>query len=171
MGKYLNFGSLFKADTGVVAAVGATLGGGIDLLFGTNHLLLILALFGAILLDWAAGVRASRVDRSYASEYGIAGVIRTAVMMALPAFVNLLDHAFNTPGPGILFYGFTVALLYHTLKSFVANAIRANWGTWMPLSLLNFLLDWVGSEMQAKLNRAAQRQVPPVPQDKGEFKA
>lgn len=163
--KALSMQSLLKSDTGIVAVIGASFGGVIDVVYGSNNLLLVIALCGAIFLDWLAGIRASRIDGTYSSEYGIAGVIRTVVLLSLPAYVNLLDHAFNLPG--VLFYGVTIGLLYHTLKSFVANAIRANWGTWMPVSLLNFLLDWVGSELQAKMNRSFQRQ---QPEDQGEPK-
>ncbi|MFC4768749.1 phage holin family protein [Effusibacillus consociatus] len=149
--KALNLDNIFKFETGVAALIGGGLGGLIEVLYGPNHLLMILILAGAIGFDWLSGTRAAKKDGTYSSEYGIDGVIRTIVMLFLPAFANLLDKAFQTPG--VIFYGITLALIYHTWQSFAANSIRAGWGKWIP----EFIFKSVESELQAKMNRAMQR--------------
>ena len=76
-------------------------------------------------------------------------------MLALPAGGHFLDQVFSLPG--ILFGALTAGLLYHVIQSMVANAIRAGWGVWLPLSVLEALLNWVGSELEKKIQRASDR--------------
>lgn len=115
----------------------------------------MIALTFFILLDWISGTRASKKDNSYASKYGIDGVARTLFMLLLPAGGHLLDQVFSLPG--ILFGALTAGLLYHVINSMTANAIRAGWGDWLPITVLEALLKWVGSELDKKVQRAAQR--------------
>ncbi|WP_036718242.1 phage holin family protein [Paenibacillus harenae] len=115
----------------------------------------MVALTFFILMDWISGTRAAKKDNSYASKYGIDGVSRTLFMLLLPAGGHLLDQVFSLPG--ILFGALTAGLLYHIIQSMVANSIRAGWGEWLPLSVFEALLKWVGSELEKKVQRATQR--------------
>lgn len=122
---------------------------------GTAVVSIMGALAFFILLDWMSGSSAARKDASYSSKYGIDGVIRTFFMVLLPAGGHLLDKAVGLPG--ILFGIFAVGLIYHTLRSMTANAVRAGWAEWLPISILEKVIEWVGSEMESKVNRALQR--------------
>jgi len=108
-----------------------------------------------ILLDWLSGSSASRQDSTYASHYGINGVFRTAFMLLLPAGGHLLDIQFGTPG--VVFGIFVAGLLYHTIKSMTANAVRAGWADWLPITLLEKVTEWVQSEIESKIDRALKR--------------
>ncbi|KEO81483.1 phage holin family protein [Tumebacillus flagellatus] len=152
MFKSLHLESLWKIDTAAFAAVGAIVGSVVDKLYGPDRLTLFLILVGAVVYDWFSGTSAAKKDKTYSSEYGIEGVKRTLVVLSLPAFANLLDKAFSTPG--VLFYGVWLALLYHTWQSFTANSARAGWGKYIPPVVLNL----VGSELLAKTNRSSARQ-------------
>ncbi|MEF3313340.1 phage holin family protein [Paenibacillus sp. GYB004] len=123
---------------------------------GTAVISTMVALAFFILLDWMSGSSAARKDKTYASKYGIDGVFRTFFMVLLPAGGHLLDKTIGLPG--ILFGIFALGLLYHTLKSMTANAIRAGWAEWLPISILEKVIEWVGSEMDSKVNRALKRQ-------------
>lgn len=81
------------------------------------------ALIFFIVLDWISGSSAAREDNMYASKYGIDGIFRTFFMLLLPAGGHLLDVVIGLPG--VLFGVFAIGLLYHTIKSMTANAIRA----------------------------------------------
>ncbi|OBZ13328.1 phage holin family protein [Bacillus sp. FJAT-26390] len=115
----------------------------------------MIALTFFILMDWISGIRASKKDNSYGSSYGIDGIFRTVFMLALPAGGHLLDVVFSLPG--ILFGALTAGLLYHIIQSMIANSIRAGWGNWLPLNVFEAILKWVGSELNKKIERAAQR--------------
>ncbi|WP_438448201.1 phage holin family protein [Gorillibacterium sp. sgz5001074] len=128
-----------------------------DFFYGSGEVVIysILALIFFLGMDWIAGSRASKKDRSYASKYGIDGIFRTFFMLLLPAGGHFLDMVFRIPS---VFFGLLVAgLLYHTIQSATANAIRAGWGQWIPDWLLNALLSWVKSEIESKLSRAQSR--------------
>jgi phage-related holin len=108
-----------------------------------------------ILMDWISGTRASKKDNTYASKYGIDGVFRTFFILLLPAGGHLLDWA--TQLPGICFGLLSFGVLYHVLQSMTANTIRAGWADWVPVKILEKLIDWVGSEIDSKVSRAAKR--------------
>lgn len=114
------------------------------------------ALVFFIVMDWLSGSRASRKDNSYASKYGIDGVFRTFFMLLLPAGGHLLDLFIGLPD--ILFGIFVGGLIYHTLKSMTANAVRAGWADWLPIWALEKVMEWVKSEIESKLDRALKRQ-------------
>src|SRR5690625_3792073 len=115
---------------------------------GTITLYTMLALATFILLDWTSGSRAAKKDDSYVSSYGIDGVFRTFFMLMLPVGGHFMDMIFGLPPVffGLLAWG----LLYHTIKSSTANAIRAGWGDWIPDWILNKIADWVRSEIESK---------------------
>ncbi|WP_027085392.1 phage holin family protein [Cohnella panacarvi] len=122
---------------------------------GTAVMFSVFALAFFILLDWLSGSRASRKDNTYASHYGIDGVFRTFFMLLLPAGGHMIDVVFGIPG--VVFGILVVGLLHHTIKSMTANAVRAGWAEWLPISLLEKLTAWVQSEIDSKIDRAVKR--------------
>ncbi|WP_138751845.1 phage holin family protein [Paenibacillus sinopodophylli] len=138
-------------------AAGAIVVPAFEFLYGAGEAVYtsMIALLFFILMDWISGTRAAKKDMSYGSSYGIDGVARTLFMLLLPAGGHLLDLVFKLPG--ILFGALTAGLLYHVIQSMVANSIRAGWGEWLPLNVLEALLKWVGSELDKKVQRATQR--------------
>ena len=138
-------------------AIGAIVVPAFEFMYGAGEavIIAIVALIFFVGMDWITGSRAAKKDNSYGSEYGIDGIFRTFFMLLLPAGGHLLDLLFNLPG--ILFGALIAGLLYHVINSMVANAIRVGWGDWLPLTTLEVLLKWVGSEMDKKVQRAADR--------------
>lgn len=126
----------------------------------------MLALAVFILLDWIAGSRAAKKDDSYASNYGIDGVFRTFFMLILPIGGHFIDMIFNLPP---VFFGLLVGgLLYHTIQSVTANAIRAGWGAWIPDWALKKITEWVKSEIESKANRSLERKKTSINGEKDE---
>lgn len=141
----------------IPALVGGVLLPVFEFLYGEGMQVLytVLALVFFIMLDWVAGIRAAKKDATYSSKYGIDGVFRTFFMICLPAGGHFLDMIFGLPS---VFFGVLAAgLLYHTIKSATANAIRAGWGQWIPENVLNLLTDWVRSEIESKSSWARRR--------------
>lgn len=139
-------------------AVGAVIMPVFEFFFGGGLVVfyVMIALLWFIGLDWVAGYRASKKDNSYASEYGIDGAFRTGFMLMLPAGGHFIDMAFGLPS---LAFGFLAGmLLWHTLHSVAANAIRAGWGRWVPEAALKKIAEWVKPEIDSKENRSAMRQ-------------
>ena len=110
-------------------------------------ILLVLVVGG----DWIAGSKAAEKDGIYASEYGIAGVGRTAFILMLPAIGHQIDKISNLPG--LIFGLISAGIVYHTLRSMTANAVRAGWDRWVPTSVI----DWVASEIEHKVARSMER--------------
>ncbi|RNB66417.1 holin [Brevibacillus borstelensis] len=111
-----------------------------------------MTLFGMLIaLDWISGYRASKIDGSYASEYGIEGAFRTAFILFMPAIGNLVDQVTGMPGTA---FGFLVAAFgLHIWKSMTANVIRAGWDKWVP----GWAMNAVSDEVEHKLARAIKR--------------
>ncbi|SFJ65668.1 Phage-related holin (Lysis protein) [Paenibacillus sp. UNC496MF] len=134
----------------VIAALGALIGSGAEVIYGSGEdrmsLIGIYAFF--IFMDWISGVAASKKDGSYASEYGINGILRTIFILCFPAAANMLDFVFHTPG--VFFYGVTSGLIFHTWNSLTANSVRAGWEKWIPKAIIKS----VQSEINAKQKRA-----------------
>jgi phage-related holin len=107
--------------------------------------------FLLIVMDWIAGYRASKIDGSYASEYGIAGGFRTAFLFLMPSIGHLVDSIMNMPG--VVFGFLTAAFGLHIWKSMTANAIRAGWEKWVP----EWAMSAVSDEVEHKLARATER--------------
>lgn len=137
--------------------IGAVMLPVIEFLYGAGDAVVtaMIALLFFVGMDWISGSRASKKDNSYASKYGIDGIFRTFFMLLLPAGGHFLDLVFNLPG--IIFGALVAGLLYHVINSMTANAIRAGWGEWLPLTVMEALLKWVGSELDKKIKRAADR--------------
>ncbi|MUG68629.1 holin [Paenibacillus campinasensis] len=146
----------WKAFTG---GAGAVLVPAFEFFYGPGDIVLLtmLALLFFIVLDWMSGVSAAKKDASYASRYGIDGVIRTFFMLLLPAGGHLLDKIFGLPG--FVFGTLAFGTLYHVIQSMTANTIRAGWSDWVPLPVLNLLIKWVKSELDQKIQRAESRKV------------
>lgn len=128
-----------------------------EFLYGEGEVVkaIMTALIFFIVMDWISGIRASKKDDSYGSEYGIDGVFRTFFILLLPAGGHLLDRIFGSPS--IIFGAFGLGVLYHIIQSMTANSIRAGWGKWIPDWILTQLTDWVRSEIEAKIARANKR--------------
>lgn len=141
----------------VASTIGAVLLPVFEYLYGSGDTVVALmaALLFFVAMDWISGIRAARKDNTYASKYGIDGGFRTFFMLLLPAGGHLLDVVLSLPG--IVFGIFAFGLLYHVLQSMTANCIRAGWGDWIPIPVLNLLIKWVKSELDAKIQRAESR--------------
>lgn len=147
-----NFNNLLNLRTSLASLISGVLGTFLNKVYGGEmNLILVGALSFAIAFDWAGAIAAAKKDGSYASQYGIQGVIRTAVMILLPFWGRLLDKALSTPG--FFFYLLTGGLLFHTLISMTANFKRAGWDRWIPV----WAIDWIASEIEAKIKRSESR--------------
>lgn len=120
------------------------------------------ALVLATVFDWVSGIQASGKDGTYASAYGLQGLMRTIVVLSLPAYASILDRLFLLPN--VLFFMFWGGIMVHTLTSFTANSVRAGWDRWIP----NWAIEAVKSEINAKINRSRERLPTPGanPEDK-----
>ncbi len=148
----LNFNNLVNLKTGFISIAGATLGTYLSKIYGGEVGLTIIGTLAlAITLDWLGAIAAAKKDGSYASQYGILGVLRTAVILVLPIWGKSLDAALNTQG--FFFYLLTIGLLYHTIVSMTANFTRAGWDKWIPMWILNL----IASEIEAKMKRSQDR--------------
>lgn len=155
MKEYLNIfnlSNLVNLKNGFFSIVGAGICSFLGTLYGGEvRLAAIAALALGIALDWFGAIAAAKKDKSYSSQYGILGVLRTAVIIILPVWGNLIDKALHTQG--FFFYLLTVGLLYHTIVSMTANFTRAGWNKWIPM----WVLELISSEIEAKMKRAQTR--------------
>ncbi|MMZ56048.1 Holin family protein [compost metagenome] len=118
---------------------------------GPTRFMIMTLYFSLIVLDWIAGYRASKIDGSYASEYGINGAFRAAFLLFMPAVGHLIDGILGMPS--IAFGFLTAAFALHIWKSMTANAIRAGWEKWVP----EWAMSTVSDEVEHKLARARER--------------
>lgn len=142
---------------GFAVALGAGLAPIFEYLYGSGEAVtgIMAALLFFVIMDWISGVQAAKRDNSYGSRYGLDGVIRTFFILLLPAGGHLLDVVLSLPG--VIFGALAFGTLYHILQSMTANSIRAGWGNWIPLPVLNILINWVKSELDKKIKRAEYR--------------
>ncbi|MFS0864139.1 phage holin family protein [Fredinandcohnia sp. 179-A 10B2 NHS] len=157
-----NFSGVFNLRNGFASVLSGAIGGLGSKLYGGSDLYVwfAAALVFAILFDWAGAIAAAKKDGSYASEYGLQGILRTAVLLALPAWGAVLDKILGTPN--VVFFTFWGGIMFHTLLSMSANFKRAGWNTWVP----TWAIDWVASEIEAKIKRSESR----TPNGEGEDK-
>lgn len=136
----------------IFSTAGAFLVPVFDFMYGDEDAVISImtALLFFVIMDWLSGVRASKRDNTYGSRYGLDGVARTFFILLLPAGGHLLDVVFNLPG--IIFGALAIGTLYHVVQSMTANSIRAGWGDWLPLPVLNAIIDWVKSELDKRFN-------------------
>ncbi|MEK3888075.1 phage holin family protein [Bacillus sp. FSL K6-3431] len=146
-------------QTGAIISgiIGAIVGPSFKFLYGDSHVVgsVMTALIFFIVMDWISGTRAAKKDNTYVSKYGIDGIFRTFFVLALPAGGHLLDVVLGAPD--VIFGMLAFGVLYHTLQSMTANAIRAGWGDSFPDWILTRITDWVKEELESKLKRAANR--------------
>lgn len=143
---------------GFIMAAGAGFVPVFDYLYGKGDAVaaIMVALLFFVIMDWISGTRAAKKDFTYASRYGLDGIIRTFFILLLPAGGHLLDVVLALPG--VIFGALAFGALYHILQSMTANSIRAGWGEWLPLPVMNALIEWVKSELDKKIKRAESRQ-------------
>lgn len=137
----------FKAASVVSGGIGTFL----SLVYGKTNLIWIFILMMVVGLDWITGSKASKLDGTYSSQYGIEGIARTVVLFLLPCLAHLFDIAFKLPD--FFFFMVTGGLIYHIFNSFTANCVRVGWDKWIP----TWLLESVASEIQAKIQRSDAR--------------
>ncbi|MHA7580385.1 phage holin family protein [Paenibacillus vandeheii] len=139
------------------AASGAAVVPAFEFLYGRDEAVMgfMTAVLFFVVLDWMSGISAAKMDNSYGSRYGLQGIWRTFFVLLLPAGGHLLDVVFQMPG--LIFGALSIGTLYHVIQSMVANSIRAGWGEWVPLPVFNWLINWVKSEMDKKMERAESR--------------
>ena len=150
------------------SGVGAVIMPILQFFYGESKMVLtvMIALLFFIALDWLSGISASKKDNSYASNYGLEGLPRTLYVLLLPAGGHLLDAALGLPE--VAFGLFAFGILYHTIQSMTANALRAGWGGYFPDWAITRLMDWVKSELESKLARATSRKEAKQVGDKNE---
>lgn len=137
----------FKAASFVSGGVGTFL----SLVYGKTNLIWIFILMMVVALDWITGSKASKLDGSYSSAYGVEGIARTVVLFLLPCLAHMFDIAFKLPD--FFFFMVTGGLTYHIFNSFTANCVRVGWDKWIP----TWLLESVASEIEAKIKRSDTR--------------
>ncbi|KAA0782574.1 phage holin family protein [Bacillus sp. BB56-3] len=137
----------FKAASAVSGGIGTFL----SLVYGKTNLIWIFILMMVVGLDWITGSKASKLDGTYSSQYGIEGIARTVVLFLLPCLAHMFDIAFKLPD--FFFFMVTGGLIYHIFNSFTANCVRVGWDKWIP----TWLLESVASEIQAKIQRSDAR--------------
>ena len=135
----------------LASLVSGGLGTILSLVYGKANLIWIFILMMIVGLDWITGSRASKLDGTYSSQYGIEGIARTVVLFLLPCLAHMFDIAFKLPD--FFFFMVTGGLTYHIFNSFTANCVRVGWDKWIPI----WLLESVSSEIQAKIQRSDAR--------------
>jgi phage-related holin len=146
--------TIIKPANGAAAIVGAFLAGWINELSASGKFWAFILFFAIIVADWISGTAAAKRTITYRSDYGIAAVMRTMLLLWIPFIGWLLDKVsdtvFSIHQPGLAYYGLTFMLAYHSWVSVTANCYRAGWGRWIPKGVL----DYVSSEIKAKAERA-----------------
>jgi toxin secretion/phage lysis holin len=147
-----NLSNLWNIKTGFISLFGSLVFTYLGKVYGGEVGVTIIGLLVLTIgLDWTGAIAASKKDGSYSSQYGINGVLRTCVMIALPAWGRLIDIFLNSHG--FFFYLICAGLIYHTCISMTANFTRAGWDKWIP----TWLLQMITSEIEAKIKRAQSR--------------
>lgn len=143
------------ADKGVLLAsiTSTSIGSVISTLYGVDNMIFIMILATIVGLDWLTGITIAHKDKTYSSDYGIQGIVRTGVIMALPALGVMFDKAFDLPN--VFFFMFLGGLVYHNFNSLAANCARLGWDRWIPSSYL----ERIASEIESKVNRAEERKI------------
>ncbi|MGO4498792.1 phage holin family protein [Paenibacillus sp. 2RAB27] len=151
----LTLNSLIKPTNAAAAATSAFISPFIAHAFESGKFWVFFLYINIIIADWISGTSAAKKDDTYSSEYGIAAVPRTIIMLWLPFVGWLIDKVsltvFNVNQPGYAFYAITGMLVYHTWESMTANAYRAGWR--IPKKVTSF----VKSEIKAKIDRAQKK--------------
>lgn len=114
------------------------------------HTVLILVLAGVLIVDWVVGRKLA--DKSPITQknttVAIDGLIIDFISLFICALCYAVDYLLGTKS--IIFTIFTAAFIYHNFCSFVANSILLEWDKNYPMWLFNFVVKWVGDEIEAK---------------------
>lgn len=140
-------------DTAFIGPVIVFLTGTLEILYGSHNVFMIAGLISVIGFDWITGTEAAHKDGSYASAYGIKGVKRTLTLLYIPFMGRILDLAFGLEGIFTFFHLLAGGLIWHILKSGIANCSRAGWDKWISQKTLENL----ASEIEAKSTRSEKR--------------
>lgn len=109
-----------------------------------------------IIMDWITGTSAAKKSGTDTSQYGIEGMKRSIVVLLIPALAHFLDGFLYTQGLAVYF---TIAALARSItRSIIANLYRANWTQWIPVDLMDTLINWVEDEILQKEARSKKRQ-------------
>ncbi|WJE53893.1 phage holin family protein [Bacillus cereus] len=130
----------------IASLISRGLGTFLSFVYGKTNVIWIFILMMVVGLDWITGSKASKLDGTYSSQYGIEGIARTVVLFFLPCLAHMFDIVFKLPD--FFFFMVTGGLIYHIFNSFAAN-----WDQWIP----TWLLESVSSEIEAKIKRAYTR--------------
>ncbi|PGM02374.1 phage holin family protein, partial [Bacillus thuringiensis] len=90
----LNIIDVFNSTTFKLGSlVGGGLGTFLSIIYGKSNLIWICILMMVVTLDWITGSKASKLDGSYSSAYGVEGIARTVVLFLLPCLAHMFDIA------------------------------------------------------------------------------
>lgn len=112
-------------------------------------------IFFQLAIDWITGTSAAKRDNIDTSQYGIEGIKRSLVVLLIPACAHLIDTFMYLGGLAVYFA--IAALARSITKSIIANLYRTGWTTWIPVDLLDLLVNWVEDEIIQKNTRSARR--------------
>lgn len=147
--------NLIKTDNALVLLLGATLSPILSALYGEKGTQLMILVFGIMILDLVVGTLAAKKEKIETSEYGLKGLIRIAVISCLPIFGHQADQYIGVGN--VMFYALALGIAYHTLKSFGANIVRVGWDKFLPMWILDLVLNFLESELQSKKARSAEQ--------------
>lgn len=135
----------------------------IDFLFGshvmTKPLLTIFIILTA--MDWIAGRYVAGQTGTKRSQYGLAGALRTAMMLLALILGNVVDGLLGYDLP-IAFALVFAMIAVPTAESVIANIVLAGWDSHIKVEWVQRLIDtmskWVESEILYKQKRIKERQ-------------
>lgn len=147
--------NIIKTDNAVVLLIGGTLSPILSALYGEKGTQMMIAVFGLMILDLVVGTLAAKKEKIETSEYGLKGLIRIAVICALPIFGHQADKFIGAGS--VMFYALSAGIFYHTLKSFGANIVRVGWDRFLPMWMLDMVLSFLETEIQSKRVRSMEQ--------------
>lgn len=144
--------NILKTDNMVVILAGAALSPVLNALYGERGTDMMIIVLAVLLLDLIVGTLAAKKEKIETSEHGLKGLIRIAVISFLPVIAHRAD-LFVGFGD-FMFFGISMGILYHTLKSFGANVVRVGWDKYIPLWALDVIIGFLETEIQSKMARS-----------------
>lgn len=144
--------NIVKTDNMVVILAGAALSPILTALYGERGTDMMIIVVAVLLLDLIVGTLAAKKEKIETSEHGLKGLIRIAVISFLPVVAHRAD-LFVGFGD-FMFFGISLGILYHTLKSFGANVVRVGWDKYIPLDMLDIIIGFLETELQSKAARS-----------------
>ncbi|MBA4293742.1 hypothetical protein C0431_12340 [bacterium] len=144
--------NILKTDNMVVILAGAALSPALNALYGERGTDMMIIVIAVLLLDLIVGTLAAKKEKIETSEHGLKGLIRIAVISFLPVIAHRAD-LFVGFGD-FMFFGISIGILYHTLKSFGANVVRVGWDKYIPLWVIDVIIGFLETEIQSKMARS-----------------